>query len=112
MGTAPGRLSSGRNYCLAAGLSESGAEPPDGCFAAGGRRAADAGAVLVGCAGDDAAAGGDGVGAAVCGGSAFVMLIGGIEAADGNVMFDPAGLPVPPPPLDASGRVRVGQFTA
>ena len=112
MGTAPGRLSSGRNYCLAAGLSESGAEPPDGCFAGGGRRAADAGAVLVG-PGDDAVAGGeDGAGAAVCDGSAFVLLIGGIEAADGNVMFDPAGAPVPPPLLDASGRGRVGQFTA
>ena len=110
MGTAPGRLSSGRNYCLAAGLSESGAEPPDGCFAGGGRRAADAGAVLVG-PGDDAVAGGDGAGAAFCGGSEFVVLTGGIEAADGNVTFGPAGTPVPPPP-EASGRVRIGQFTA
>jgi len=42
-----------------------------------------------------------------------MMLTGGIEAADGNVTFGPAGMPVgvllPP---EASGRVRVGQFTA
>ena len=42
-----------------------------------------------------------------------MMLTGGIEAAEGKVTFGPAGTPVGvPPPLDASGRVRVGQFTA
>ena len=41
-----------------------------------------------------------------------MMLTGGIEAADGNVTFGPAGTPVGALELDASGRVRVGQFTA
>ena len=41
------------------------------------------------------------------------MLAGGIEAADGNVTFGPGGVTGPPVRLDdASGRVRVGQFTA
>ena len=42
-----------------------------------------------------------------------MMLTGGIEAADGNVTFGPAGTPVGALPLlEASGRVRVGQLTA
>ena len=98
---------------MAFGLSDSGADPPDGCFA-GGRRAADAGAELVGWAeGADGGAaawlGGD------AGGSAFMMLTGGIEAADGKVTFGPAGTPggvLAPLPLEASGRVRDGQLTA
>ena len=97
---------------MALGLSESGAEPSEDFFA-GGRRAAEAGAELVGCvAGGEAAgavawAGGDGAG-----GSEFMMLTGGIDAAEGNVTFGPAGTPLGAPPLEASGRVRVGQFTA
>ena len=96
---------------MAFGLSDSGADPPDGCFA-GGRRAADAGAELVGWA-----EGPDGGAAAWLGGggSAFMMLTGGIDAADGKVTLGPAGTPdgaLPPLPLEASGRVRDGQLTA
>ena len=103
-------MSSGGSYCLLLGLSESGAVPDAGCFAAGERRGADAGAELVGCgAAGGAAACAGGAGA---GGSAFMMLTGGIEAADGKVTFGPAGTPDGVPPLEASGRVRDGQFTA
>src|SRR5437588_12220075 len=68
-------------YCLALGLSESGAAPSD--FFAGGRRPAEVGAVLVGRgsgAGAAACAGGlfAGGGACACGGSLFMMLTGGI----------------------------------
>jgi hypothetical protein len=75
----------------------------------GARLVADAGAVLVG-AGATSACGGaaDGGGAA---GSAFMMLTGGIDAAEGNVRPDEAPLGVPDP-LEASGRVRLGQFAA
>src|SRR5215212_7785030 len=55
-------LSSGRGYCLASGLSDSGAFPD--FFAGGGRRAADAGAEFVGR--------GSGAGAAVCAGGGLV----------------------------------------
>ena len=64
---------------------------------------------------------GSGVGAAVCaggldgapacGGSEFMMLAGGDEA-DGNAELGPGGVTGPDVPVDASGRVRVGQFTA
>ena len=106
-------MSSGRRYYLALGLSDSGAEPSDDFFAAG-RRAAEAGAELVGRgSGVGAAACDDGGAAAACGGSAFMMLTGGIEAADGNVTLGPGGVTGPEPgALEASGRVRVGQFTA
>ena len=92
---------------MAFGLSDSGAGASD-FFAAtgGGRRGADAGAEFVGGAGAA-----DGVAAWLGGGAAGSELTtGGIEAADGNVGL--GGDPVPPPPLDASGRERVGQFTA
>ena len=103
---------------MASGLSDSGALED---FFAGGRRAADVGAVLVGR--------GSGVGAAACaggfdvapgacagggGGSEFMMLTGGIEAAEGKLTFAPGGVTAPDVPdgaVDASGRVRVGQFT-
>ena len=100
---------------MASGLSDSGAEPPEDRLA-GGRRAADAGAELVGCgvgAGAAACAGG---GAGGADGSEFMMLTGGIEAADGKFTLGPAGTPVGALPLllveEASGRVRDGQFTA
>src|SRR4029077_11833086 len=105
-------LSSGRAYCLASGLSESGAFPV--FFAGGGRRAAEAGAEWFG-GGSGAAvcAGGGLAGASACGGSEFMMLTGGIDCDDGKVTLGPAGTPVGvPPPPEASGRVRVGQFTA
>src|SRR5258707_11205650 len=70
------RLSSGRDYCLAFGLSDSGAEPPDGCFPGGGRRAADAGAELVGWAEGDEGGAAAWLGGGA-GGSAFMMLTGG-----------------------------------
>jgi len=98
-------------------LSGSGAFPD--FFAGGARRAAEAGAELVGrgsVVGLAVCGGGGLAGAAACGGdggSAFMMLTGGIDCDDGNVTFGPAGMPVGVlPPLEASGRVRVGQFTA
>ena len=107
-------MSSARDYCLASGLSESGAFPD--FFAGGGRLAAEAGAELVGrgSGAGAAACAGDGLpGAAACGGSEFMMLTGGIDCDDGKVTLGPAGTPLGvPPPLKASGRVRVGQFTA
>jgi hypothetical protein len=98
---------------LALGLSDSGAALSEDFFAAG-RRAADAGAELVGRgSGAGAAACAGDVAAAACGGSAFMMLTGGIDWADGNVTFGPGGVTGPEPgALEASGRVRVGQLTA
>ena len=89
-------------------MSESGAELSDFFAAAGGRRAADAGALLVGRgSGVGAAVCAGGLdGAAACGGSEFMMLAGGIDGGDGKVALEPDV------PVDASGRVRVGQFTA
>ena len=99
-------------------MSESGALED---FFAGGRRAADVGAVLVGrgsgagaaaCAGP----GFDAAGVCACagGGSEFMMLTGGIEDADGKLTFGPGGVTGPDVPVgaaDDSARVRVGQFT-
>ena len=105
------RLSSGEAYCLASGLSDNGAFPD---FFAGGRRAADAGAELVGRgSGAGAAACAGGGAAAACGGSAFMMLTGGIDCGGRELDVRPgrrhrAG----PGALEASGRVRVGQFAA
>jgi len=100
---------------LASGLSDNG--PPDDFFA-GGRRAAEVGAVLVGRgSGVGAAAwvGGGLAAAGACGGSAFMMLAGGIDCDDGKFTFAPGGVTGPDVPggaTDESERVRVGQFTA
>ena len=110
----PDRLSSGGVYCLASGLSESGAL--DDFFAAG-RRAAEVGAVLVGRGsgvGAAACAGELDAGACACDGSLLMMLTGGIDDEDGKLTFGPGGVTgpdVPDAPVDASGRVRVGQPT-
>jgi len=114
MARCPERFSSGEAYCLASGLSDNG--PADDFFA-GGRRAAEAGAVLVGRGsgvGAAAWAGGgfEAAGAGVCGGSEFMMLTGGIDCDDGKLTFGPGGVTEPDGAEDVSERVRVGQFTA
>jgi hypothetical protein len=109
------------------GLSDIGAVPAVPLAAggvdgrAGGRRDAEAGAELVGdlgvpssCVADWA----DGVAGGAAGGSAFMMLTGGIDCEDGNDTFGPGGLTAAAAGiglgalLDASGRVRAGQAVA
>ena len=106
---------------MGAGLSDIGGGAAVFAAARGGLLflVADAGAELVG--GDASAApacdcaGALGAG----GGSAVMMLTGGIDCDDGNCTFGPGGVIGPlelgvvgPLELEAIGRVRVGQFAA
>ena len=40
------------------------------------------------------------------------MMLAGGEEADGNAELGPGGVTGPDAPVNTSGRVRVGQFTA
>ena len=104
-----------QGYCLGAGLSDIGGGAAFLAAARGGLLflVAEAGAELVGGALSGAAVC-DCDGGALGGGSAVMMLTGGIDCDDGNCTFGPGGVigPLEPlAPLEASGRVRVGQLT-